>query len=214
MTPCGDKIAAIANFLLGSIAVRRSDARVRGADAPAGPTGLPRRTPSWARPLHPAPAMSWPAHVGVRWVLVGISLLMLVRLWQRDRPSERLTGVGYAAWGTCRERPVVASSGMAQSCPHPLADWEPEKSLPLTGMRALLAGRLLDLQTVTAAELAQLPDIGEVSAQALVTARAAGHLRCQADLAAIRGLGRNRVRRLLAFARPLPQVCPSEHPTQ
>ena len=56
-------------------------------------------------------------------------------------------------------------------------------------MRALLAGRLLDLQTATAAELAQLPDIGEVSAQALVTARVAGHLRCLADLAAIRGLG-------------------------
>ncbi len=158
--------------------------------------------------------MSLRTTVGGRWVLVGVSLLVTVSLWQRDRPSERLTAVGHTAWGACRERPAVVPAGAAQSCREPLPDWEPEKSLPLTGMRALLAGRLLDLQTATAAELAQLPDIGEVSAQALVTARVAGHLRCQADLAAIRGLGRNRLRRLLAFARPLPQVCPGEHPTQ
>jgi len=158
--------------------------------------------------------MSLRTTVGGRWGLVGVSLLVIVSLWQRDRPSERLTAVGHTAWGACREPPAVAPAGAAQACREPLPDWEPEKALPLTGMRALLAGRLLDLQTVTAAELAQLPDIGEVSAQALVTARVAGHLRCQADLAAIRGLGRNRLRRLLAFARPLPQVCPAEHPTQ
>lgn len=85
---------------------------------------------------------------------------------------------------------------------------------PPAGLRAVLAGIPIDLQTATAAELTTLPEIGEASAQSLVAARVAGRLRCQADLAGIRGLSRQRLRRLLTFARPLPRVCPSLHPTQ
>jgi excinuclease UvrABC nuclease subunit len=59
-----------------------------------------------------------------------------------------------------------------------------------------------------------LPDVGEVLVRNLAAARRAGRLRCQSDLRAIPGLGPQRLRRLLRYMAPLPQVCHPAHPTK
>lgn len=155
------------------------------------------------------------------WVLLLATIGVALSLCWRDRRAAPSWREIADPLGLCRgaiERPgaglvcdpvLPATSLPAQAKPIPQAG-----DRPLSGLRGLLAGVPLDLHHASAADLAMLPEIGAVSAQSLVAAREAGRLRCQSDLAAVRGLGRHRLRRLLPFVRPLPQVCPHVHPKQ
>lgn len=85
---------------------------------------------------------------------------------------------------------------------------------PLSPLRQLLAGGQVDLAQADEVALQALPEVGESLARSLVTARRAGRLRCISDLAAIPGLGRLRMLRLLRYVAPLPQDCPQSHPSK
>lgn len=85
---------------------------------------------------------------------------------------------------------------------------------PLAPLRQLLAGGLVDLAQADEVALQSLPEVGESLARSLVAARRAGRLRCISDLAAIPGLGRLRMLRLLRYVAPLPQDCPQSHPSK
>lgn len=155
------------------------------------------------------------------WILLILTTCVICNLWWRDRspPARWLDAaepLGVCAVAADRPgeglvclQPTAAGVSLGLDARLPQAG-----DRPPTGLRAVLAGMPIDLQTATAAELATLPEIGAVSAGSLVAAREAGRLRCQEDLAAVRGLGQQRLRRLLTFVRPLPQVCPSVHPKQ
>lgn len=155
------------------------------------------------------------------WVLLLATILIFFSLGWRDRRSASSWQEIADPLGPCRgalERPgegLVCIPALPATVPAAQAKAIPQAGdRPLSGLRGVLAGVPLDLQHASAADLAMLPEIGAVSAQSLVAAREAGRLRCQSDLAAVRGLGRHRLRRLLPFVRPLPQVCPRVHPKQ
>ncbi len=152
------------------------------------------------------------------WGLFGVSLALAVNLGLRDRrkapcwrPSqERLSSYPQTAAVPGDRLPGLGARLEA----HGSQTQEPPAQPRLSGLRAVLAGEPIELQSATEAELASLPEIGEATARRVVAARQAGRLRCQPDLLAVPGIGRHRLRRLLTFVRPLPQVCPSAHPTQ
>lgn len=174
-----------------------------------------------ARCLHQRADMPRPRLSAPGWVLLALTIGLLGNLYWRDRRPPLMWFDAADPLGACAVATERPGEGLV--CLEPTATGAAAGATvrlpqagdhPPAGLRAVLAGIPLDLQTATATELATLPEIGSVSAQSLVAARDAGRLRCQADLAAVRGLGQQRLRRLLAFVRPLPQVCPSAHPTQ
>lgn len=152
------------------------------------------------------------------WALFGISLVLAVSLGLRDRrkaPSWRPSQEPLSSYLQTVAGPGEGLPGLGA---RPLAHGSQTREAPaqprFSGLRALLAGDPIELQSATEAELASLPEIGEATARRVVAARQAGRLRCHRDLLAVSGIGRHRLRRLLTFVRPLPQVCPSAHPTQ
>jgi competence protein ComEA len=84
-----------------------------------------------------------------------------------------------------------------------VADWDrsPEKKRP----GAAPSGRVVDINTATAAELASLPGIGEVKARRIVEHRGAhGPFSAVDSLAQVSGIGRATVERLRPHVRATP----------
>lgn len=161
-------------------------------------------------------------------VLLALSLLLLGMLWRRehvapparnpsvpDAPCEvPVDWVGHGLLCLSKDaaarHAVRAGQRWSPDAP-PTTQGQPER---FPAVRGLLAGVRVDLRVAQEADLLALPNVGEVLVRNLATARRAGRLRCQSDLRAIPGLGPQRLRRLLRYMAPLPQVCHPAHPTQ
>ncbi len=158
--------------------------------------------------------------------LLGLSLLLACVLARRDRPPLHLppvpttpacdvpmewAGHGLLCLTTQDAARLGLNPGQRRAAERRTAPIDLRR---LSGQRALLAGQPVDVQQADLADLIALPEIGETLARSIVAARQAGQLRCQAQLAAVPGLGSQRMRRLLRYIAPLPQDCPRTHPTK